>query len=113
VTPLTEYGNLVRSFDHHRFASLPAYQALRQALSDIGNQSAEAGGRPLAEFLEALRDMALTAVYGDCCPQCGVSAGMAWPHAALRDGQFIRGHYRCPAGHTWMCSYHVDISALI
>lgn len=113
TTSLTEYGELVRSFDHARLATLPAYQALRQALSDIGNQSADAGGCSLAGFLEAVRDMALTAVYGDCCPRCGVSADMAWPYAAVRDGQYIRGRYRCPQGHTWTCNYHVDISALI
>jgi hypothetical protein len=34
---------------------------------------------------------------------------MCWPYAATRDGNSIRGQYRCPAGHTWTCHYSVGI----
>lgn len=60
------YSKLVRTFDHAHLARLPAYQALRQALSDLGNQF-NADERPreqpttLDDFLGAIRDMALTA----------------------------------------------------
>ena len=115
--PATAYGQLVRSYDHARLARLPAYQALRQALSDISNEAAESGEPfPLADFLKAVRDMALTAPYGDMCPRCGHKGDsgeftICWPYAATRDGACIRGGYRCARGHEWTCSYLVDLPA--
>lgn len=113
--PLTAYGRLVRSYDHTPLTRLPAYQALRQALSDMGNQATEAAEEfLLAGFLEAVRDMALTAPYADCCPSCGSRVTeMTWPHAAVRDGSLIRGTYRCRQGHQWTCNYGVDLPAYL
>lgn len=85
----------------------------------------------LAEWLAAVRDMAVTAPYGDMCNGCcrvcarthqhdGADAfprpcgayRMWWPHAAERRGKYVRGLYRCDGGHTWTCSYLVSMAAL-
>ena len=114
-TPRTAYGERVGSFDHAKLSRLPAYQVLRQALSDISNQAKESGQRvTVAEFLDALRDMALTAPYGDCCPRCGSGVdGLSWPYAGTRKGDYLVGEYRCSKGHTWPCTYLVDLPAFM
>jgi hypothetical protein len=43
---ITTYGAVVPSFDQAHLASLPAYAALRQALSDLANQSIPVPGLP-------------------------------------------------------------------
>ena len=111
----TAYGERVRSFDHTQLSQLSAYQALRQALSDIGNQTEESAPPvTVAEFLDAVQDMVLTAPYGDCCPHCGSGAdGLSWPHAGTREGDYLRGEYHCRRGHTWQCTYMVDLPAFM
>lgn len=106
------YETAVRSFAHEDLALLPAYHRLRQALSDLANEAAEGELAPLASFLEAVRDMALTAPYGDTCRECsraGHDLQIFWPHSVIRTGGFIRGTYRCSNGHTWTCGYAVDV----
>jgi hypothetical protein len=126
------YDTTIRSYDHDRIAALPAYAALRQALSDIGNEAAESGGIVLGEFLDALCDMAVTAPFGDicnrCCHECWRDHGHGereipgtwlpsicgadriwWPHAAVRKGEYVTGTYRCERGHIWTCSYAISI----
>lgn len=128
ITPVPmTYDMAVRSFDHAPLAALPAYARLRQALSDIANEAAEQGGMKLSEFLDAVRDMAATAPYGDMCMQCGKACECPpdallldtclahrtwWPHAAERDGGWITGTYRCSGGHTWPCGYAINIAGM-
>ena len=125
-TPAT-YADVVRTFDHARLATLPAYAALRQALSDLANEIAGQGGMKLPGFLAAVQDMAATAPYGDMCTRCSkecdqahhhdaegdpLSCGayaLCWPHAVERDGGWITGTYRCRRGHTWTCGYAINI----
>lgn len=95
----------VRSFDHAALASHPAYLQLRQALSDLANEAH--GELKLTDWLNAVRDMALTTPYSDGCTECP-DPGMYWPHAVERKGNWISGSYRCSRGHTWTCSYAVD-----
>lgn len=110
------YNNAVRSFDHSAIAGLDAYPALREALNAFANQC----GASLAEALEAVRDMVLTAPYADCCDRCrqhpdylGPNGDLgylkqAWPHAVVRDGGWLTCTYRCPrCAHTWTCGYSV------
>jgi hypothetical protein len=112
MTAKTTYRTAVRSFDHQALATIAAYPALRQALSDFGN---EAGHVSLADFLDAVRDMALTAPYGDSCQHCkdpsaddGTYMQMAWPHAVDRKGDWLRCTYLCPrCSATWTCGYSV------
>lgn len=99
----------IQDYDHSRLAALPAYQDLRKAINDIANQSAGSDPVSVAEFLKAITDMALTTPYADICRECG-NAGiheMYWPHSAIRDGDWIRGQYRCRNGHSWSCGYSV------
>lgn len=110
TTRTTTYDTEVRSFSHAHLAAVPAYARLRQALSDFAN---EAPRTALGAFLDALRDMAATAPFGDMCDTCGrdhpQEYDMYWPHAAERDGGWITGTYRCRRGHTWTCGYSIDI----
>lgn len=118
------YNQAVRSYDHGRVAGLPAYAALRQALSDLGNQLPDAGGMSLAEWLDAVRDMAATAPYGDVCdqcargclhepedafgPPCAACHRPWWPYATDREGGGFLGAYRCDRGHKWTCWYAIS-----
>lgn len=100
------YLGHVRSFDHSQLAALPAYQALRQALSDLANQA----GLDLGDLLAAVRDMTVTAPYGDCCTSCG-RGNISWPHSGVRHDGWLTGYYRCPAGHQWKCGYAIAVPA--
>ena len=121
--PDVTYDTAVRSFNHENFAKLAAYPALRDALNDLCNQSSEV---TLAELLEAVRDMTLTAPFADCCGVCRrhpeyLKPGgdptylkMAWPHAVERKGRWLKCTYRCPrCSHIWTCGYSVDAPGLI
>lgn len=108
------YESEVRSFDHERLAHFEPYHRLRQALNDLSNEASE--HVKLGEFLDAVRDMALTAPYADTCPACrGKEPGnylqMTWPHAVERDdGGWLDCTYRCPrCAHVWHCGYAVDV----
>ena len=96
------YLEHVRSFDHSQVAALPAYQTLRQAISDLANQAE----MDLDDLLAAVRDMTVTAPYGDCCASCGRDS-ISWPHSGVRDDGWLTGQYRCPAGHQWKCGYAI------
>jgi hypothetical protein len=127
----TTYRTAVRSFDHTQLARYPSYPQLRRALSDLANESGRDERCPvktLDGFLEAVRDMTLTAPYGDNCRQCmdactehprrpdggpclcGYQPNFA--HRMEREGDSLHGEYRCPAGHKWTCSWHVDSAYL-
>jgi hypothetical protein len=130
VKPLT-YLEAVRSFDHAPLAASPAYAALRQALSDLANESADLDPAiTLAGYLDAVRDMAATAPYGDMCNRCCLACARThqhgddefprpcdayrtwWPHAAVRAGGGVTGTYRCGTGHEWTCWWSVDAAYL-
>jgi hypothetical protein len=74
--PVT-YEQVARIFDHELLSSLPAYPALRGALSDLAGQAGERGIE-LAALLDAVGDMAATTPYGDTCERC---ERLQWPHA--------------------------------
>lgn len=110
---MTTHSDAVRSFDHTNLAALKSYGPLRQALSDLANQAN--GAVTLAEFLDAVRDMALTAPYADCCTDCrDRDPEMTWPHAVDRspDG-WLTCHYRCRAGHVWTCGYAATLPEIL
>ena len=96
------YASAVHTFNHAHLAAQPAYTRLRQALSDLANETPPS---ELAEFLAAVRDMAATAPYGDTCPHC--VNGPWWPHAVKREGSHITGTYQCERGHTWPCTWAI------
>lgn len=109
--PRTTYSKEVHSFDHRSLAQLHAYQALRQALSDIAN---EAQGVTLTDFLAAVRDMAVTAPFGDTCPNCKDAYHMNWSHRVDRDGDWLKCTYRCHiCKHVWTCGYSVDMPGML
>jgi hypothetical protein len=100
-TPASTQTGSVRSFDHTGLSLLPAYHALRRALSDLLNEADAAGmdtGWP--EFLDAIKDMAASAPYGDCCSECGGSVldDEAWLHAGrgTRDAGQELAHWQLP-----------------
>ena len=126
--PRVSYGDAVRDFSHAQLAKLPAYGRLRQALSDVAN---ETSGMKLGDWRAAVLDMAVTAPFGDLCNGCCRACARThqhddadafprpcgayrlwWPHTAERHGEYIRGLYRCDQGHTWTCSWSVNIAAL-
>lgn len=127
MTAEQTYDTIARTYDHEQIAVLPAYPMLRQALSDIGNQAAETGRIKLDEFLDALRDMAATAPFGDTCNCClneccrnhhhseadpadsCTADRISWPYAAKRKGEYVTGTYRCERGHVWTCTYAISI----
>ena len=118
------YLTEVRGFDHSSLAELPSYTRLRQALSDLANEASAADGEvSLAVWLESVRDMTLTAPYGDACNTCSKRCSAEhdavgacpqgclatwWPHAVRREGDWIVCTYACGAGHAWTCGYAVD-----
>ncbi|MEU9839722.1 hypothetical protein AB0C69_10930 [Actinomadura sp. NPDC048032] len=126
--PDDTYLTTVRSYDHTALSRLPAYRALRAALNDLATQS-EQTDLTLADWLAAAQDMAITTPYGDMCKECrdrcvrtnkdrgrgGLCPCDAyatyWPHAAVRQGDRIRGTYTCAQGHTWTCGWAVDLPA--
>jgi hypothetical protein len=128
--PRLGHGDAVRDFSHARLAALPSYGRIRQALSDLDNEIPDAGGMGLAEWLAAVRDMAVTAPFGDMCNECcRVCARthqhdadefprpcgayrMWWPSAAERRDKYMRGRYQCDHGHVWGCSWLVSMAAL-
>lgn len=105
------YGSTVRSFDHSAVAGLGAYHRLREALNDIARDTEDVS---LKEFLEAVRDAALTTPYADSC-EC--VSGFAtyppsWPHKVDRADDWLTCHYRCSWCHReWTCGYSVDAMA--
>lgn len=126
--PRISYCDAVRDFSHAQLAALPAYGRLRQALSDVAN---ETSGMKLSEWRAAVLDMAVTAPFGDMCNGCSRDCARThqhdnadvfprpcgayrlwWPHAAERRGDSIRGLYRCDHGHTWTRSWSVSMAAL-
>lgn len=127
MSPIT-YVEAVRSFGHTALAASPAYAVLRQALSDLANESADLDPAiTLAGLLDAVRDMAATAPYGDMCNLCGLACARThrhadgehlpltcgsgrtwWPHAVVREGAGLTGTYRCANGHKWTCWWSVD-----
>lgn len=121
--PDVTYNTAVRSFNHAKIAQLAAYPALRDALNDLCNQGEEI---TLAELLEAVRDMALTAPFSDCCDVCRRHPDYlrpdgdpnylvpAWPYAVERKGDWLNCKYRCPrCSHVWTCGYSVHSPGLI
>jgi hypothetical protein len=128
AAPRTTYRDAVRTFDHSALAASLAYGVLRQALSDLANETADLDPRlTLAGFLDAVRDMAATAVYGSMCRECGDACQaerhqhepdefprpcgayrLWWPCAAERKGERVRCAYRCGNSHAWTCSWLVD-----
>jgi hypothetical protein len=85
------YATEVRSFDHSQLATLPANQA------DMTT---------LGEFLDAVRDMALTAPCADNCD----AGHCTWPYAVQREGGWLHGRYWCPTcRRKWRCGYAVDL----
>jgi hypothetical protein len=120
VTAAT-YHEAVRDFDHASLAALPAYAALRQALSDLASQGEPVG---LGTWLAAIQDAATTTPYGDTCERCDMQCRCPaaapfphpcgafrtwWPHKLERDGGWITGTYRCGRGHTSTCGYAIDV----
>lgn len=102
--PTTTYRSAVRSFDHSELAGKPSYPRLREALADLANES---DGMMLAPFLEAVRDMTLSAPYADHCDRCTRTC-LAWPHRVNRDGDWLTCWYRCShCHHEWTCGYSV------
>lgn len=113
-----------RDFDHSALAAAPAYAALRQALSDLANETAETcPSMTLTDFLDAVRDATVTAPNGDMCRECNRACGcdstraeawpcdhyrLWWPHAVLRREHGYTGRYRCGSGHEWVCSFSND-----
>lgn len=121
--PEASYSNDVRTFNHSTIAALAAYPALREAINDLANQGEEI---TLAELLDAMRDMTLTAPFADCCDVCrrhpdylGSNGSLdylklAWPHAVTRKGDWLTCLYRCPrCSHTWTCGYSVHSAEYI
>jgi hypothetical protein len=115
MTAEITYATCVRSFDHTNLTRGAAYPELRRAISDLANQCGE--GVSLADFLEAVRDMALTAPYADCCERCRrtPTGGIAWPHRVDRDPRgWLTCHYRCVrCNHTWTCGYAADFPGVV
>lgn len=106
LEPRTAYRDHVRSFDHTQLANLDAYEPLREALSEIANQSQ---GVRLEDFLEATRDMASTTPFGDSCTGCYT---IRYPHKVERENNWLIGTYRCSTcDREWTCGYNVDITA--
>lgn len=108
------YQTLVATHDHHNLAMLPAYAALRQAMSDLANQHDDG---LLADFVRAVLDMASTTPYADACSGHREGTGcreLAWPYAVGRNGDWLTCSYRCPAcRNTWTCGYAVDVVRFI
>jgi hypothetical protein len=105
--PTSAYDALVRSFDHSDLAGLPAYAKFRAALNELAHQLEAV---PLAVFLEAIRDMAVTTPYGDTCnaPGCDTRP-LAFPHKVERAADWLKGTYRCgDCGTVWTCGYAAD-----
>lgn len=102
------YETAVRSFDHTPLADLKTYPALRKALNDISTEAHDVAN--LAEFLDAVRDMALTAPYADSCDCSTKDDPPAWPHKVDRDRDWLRCGYRCDrCSREWTCGYSVDL----
>lgn len=126
MDPTPSYLTEVRSFDHDALSHFPAYLRLRQALSDLANEVSEEAEIKLPYWLDAMHDMALTTPYGDMCSRCTKQCirehqhshaervdcelySIYWPHAVTRDGNNVKGTYRCVQGHAWPCGYAVDV----
>jgi hypothetical protein len=111
-------GEWVREFSHPHIAALPSYATLRQALSDVGNEVDEQQLGDWPEWLGAIRDMTLTAPFGDSCERCETACSedhdqdctcgftaLSWPHAVERDDGWMTAHYRCAHDHRWTCGW--------
>lgn len=85
-------------FVHKELVGLPSYDKVRQALSDLANESAGVG--TFGEFVSAVADMARTSCYGDGCRECRRSTGsvrLVFPHEGVASGETgIRCNYECP-----------------
>lgn len=103
------YANTVRSYDHHHLADNPAYQRLREAMSDLANDVTFT----IPQFLDLVADCAITATYADYCEACG-HGFLAWPHTVERDDDWLTCAYRCTrCAHQWTCGYAVEIAGLL
>lgn len=105
---MASYPDRVRTFDHTTLAQNPSYPTLRRALNNLASTS----DVPLDEFLGAVRDMAATTPYADCCPNC--REVLAWPHKVTNTGGRLQCAYHCPdCSHTWTCGYSAAAPALL
>lgn len=100
----TARARAIHEFDHEELARLAAYGRLRNALSDLANESVTVPGLDQAMFTAMVTDMITTSPYGDRCQRCDA---LAFPSAVRRDAQAgLRGRYRCPeCGAEWGCSW--------
>lgn len=123
-----DYPQVLRYFDHEELAKSPSYHALRLALSCVANESHETDPElTLAGFLDAVRDMVATTIYGDMCKDCSqachaekhlhdgeeypLSCGSyrtVWPYGGEPAGDGMRCWYTCENGHGWECTWGIN-----
>lgn len=109
----------ITNYDISRFAALPEWQHLAQALNMValaGNAAGIGGGQDA--LVDAVGHLARGVAFMDCCPKCEritddtiVDTGAA-PFATDIDGHWIRGRYRCAQGHQWTCNHTLTFPAL-
>jgi len=107
----------ITDYNIHRFAQLPEWQHLAQAINTVvlaANRARIPGDED--DFVEAIAHLARGVAFMDCCEQCENSldddAGFvdtsAAPYTTTIDGGWLHGRYRCWQGHEWTCGYALD-----
>jgi hypothetical protein len=111
----------ITNYNIHKFALLPEWQQLAQALNNVAlaANAAKIGTGGQDELVEAVGHLARGVGFMDCCPECERFADIndidtfvdtiAAPYATTVEDGWLRGRYRCANGHEWTCGYALNI----
>jgi hypothetical protein len=108
----------ITNYNISRYAQLPEWQHLAQALNTVAlaaNRANIPGGQD--DLVNAVAHLARGIAFMDCCEQCENSvdddAGFVdtstAPYATTIDGDWLHGRYRCWQGHEWTCGHALNI----
>ena len=113
----------ITNYDIAPWAHLPEWQALSQALNAVALAANDAridGGQ--GALVAAVGHLARGVGFMDCCQQCdhlpdGIDGEFhdpsTAPYATTIERGWLRGRYRCAAGHEWTCGYALNFPGMM
>lgn len=109
----------IQNYDVSQFARLPGWQRLSHALNDFVVRMARTDVEcSQDDIAKAVAHLARGIAFMDCCSVCErfndtgefIDTSAA-PYATTIGDGWLRGRYRCAAGHEWTCGYALDRGA--
>jgi hypothetical protein len=95
----------ITDYDITKFAQLPEWQALVEAVYAVACSAQRAGiSGGQDSFAEAVGHLARGVAFMDACRQCGSAVGVP-PNITNRS---MHGQYLFAEGHQWGCNFSLD-----